>query len=456
MLFAAGAVAAQTTPTPDVPASPERVVADSAAVAAARRAFAKARLGPGGPDGAAGINARWALARALEDEQRWGEAEAEYRVLEALFAAQVAPEDRNLIAIRQRIAAVQVGREDFAGALETALPTYANALTVYGADHEVTQDLRMAVAASLARLGRYAESEPYARAGFDHMRAHGDAQGAADIAATLALIYRRLERPDEARAVLLLVEGDDPLRRLINEAERAEEPVGEAAAWRRVVEALPADSADRTDYELKLAFALSMTRDPAATGEAATLARALAARGRAGGDVELVAQAEQILADALTAEVGENVAASDTALGVARRQVEQALAGGDPEATAVVKARVYLAMTAAAQKRFDIAVAELDLIDGWIAGHPGGLDAQTVAYTALTRAFVLGERQDLAGAYHALERTSRATQAVALSRTDGSGRSHLNHWSGLFRTQVRWAWRYAGRLDAPGSGTPVD
>ncbi len=451
-------VAAGQARTDPVPGTQARAN-DTPEVLAARQRLAKVGAGPEGDTANAAINARYQLGVTLENDGRFAEAEAEYQILVTLLTPRLAPNDRNMIALGQRMANVQVGQEHFEAALATARPAYDQALAELGTDHEVTQDLRLALAASLARLGRYGEREPFARAAFDRMRAQGDEQGAADIAATLALIYERLERPNEARAVLRLVEGDDPLRRLINTAERAEDPALEAEAWRRVLEVLPADSADRFDTELKLAFALAMSAtdaNPAPAREAATLTRDLIQRAGQAGRTDIVDQAEQVLSTALIHLTAEEGDAEQTSLAVAQRGLTEALARGDADSRAVVMARLYLAMTAASQRRFDLASPELDRLEAWIAAHPGGLDAQSQGYVAITRAFVQGEQDDLAGAYGALSQASRATQAAALGRTDGSGREQLNHWSDLFRTQVRWAWRYAGELaEAPAGSAAI-
>lgn len=428
---------------------------DTPEVLAARQRLAKVAGGPEGDAANAAINARFALGTALEDAGRFAEAEAEYQILVALLVPRFEPSDRNMIALFQRLTNAQMGQEHFEAALATARPAYDQALAVLGTDHEVTQDLRLAVAASLARLGRYGESEPFARAAFDQMRAQGDEQGAADIAASLALIYERLERPEEARAVLRLVEGDDPLRRLINDAERAETPAQEALAWRRVLEALPPDSPDRYETELKLAFALSMAASDdnlAPAREAAALARDLGQRARRDGRADVVTQADQILGNAMVHLDQEDSGAEATTLAIAQRGLAEALAAGEPEARAVITARLYLAMVASSQRRLDLASSELDQVEAWVAAHPGELDMQSVGFVALTRAFVQGERNDLAGAYHALSQATEATETVALGRRDGGGRDHLTQWAKMFRTQVRWAWRYADELATATSG----
>ena len=445
------------TPTDALAAVQAVAPAETPALVAARRLYAKARVGAEGDQSTAAINARWNLATQLVENSRFAEGEAEFRGIEAILLPRLGAGDRNLIAIQARIANAQLGQEHWAEAAETALPAYQHALAVYGPDHATTQDLRMVMAASLTKLERYAESEPYARAGFDYLRRTGGDQDAADIAATLALIYGRLNRPDEARAVLRLVEGADPIRRLMNDAERAEDPAEEARAWRRVLDALPADDPERTDVEVKLAFALAMSassRNPEPAREAVRRSRALLAHAEANGLTELKDQANQLLAMGLGVLDGEDAAAGDQARAIAldRLETSRRTLGEDHKAT--VDARLYYAMIVSLQERPEIALAELDRVDAWIEAHPGAFDAQTVAFAAMTRAAVLGEQKDIAGAYRAMARTTEAMQGVALEQIDQSRRAYLDHWGRLFQVQVKWAWRYSATLDgAPAVAT---
>ena len=430
--------------------------AETPALAAARRLYAKALKEPQGEQSTAAINARWNLATELVENSLFAEGEAEFRGIEAILLPRLGAEDRNLIAIHARIANAQLGQEHWAEAAETALPAYQHALAVYGSDHATTQDLRMVMAASLTKLERYAESEPYARAGFDYLRRTGGDQDAADIAATLALIYGRLNRPDEARAVLRLVEGADPIRRLMNEAERAEDPSEEARAWRRVLDALPADDERRADVEVKLTFALAMSassRNPEPAREAIVRARALLARAEANGLAELRDQANQLLAMGLGFLDDEDTAAGDQARAIALERLETARRTLGEDHKDTIDARLYYAMIVSLQERPEIALAELNRIDAWIEAHPGAFDAQTIAFAALTRAAVLGEQKDIAGAYGAMARTTQAMQSVALEQIDHSRRAYLDHWGRLFQVQVKWAWRYSATLDEAPVGT---
>lgn len=424
---------------------------DTPAILEARQRLAEASVGERGDTSNRAINARYGLGMALETAGRFAEAEVEYQRVLTLLSPRLAPTDPNWVNLARRLANVQMGQEKFEAVLATARPIYEQSLALNGPEDEVTRELRMALAAALARLGRYAESEPFVRASFDDLRARGDDQGAADIAATLAMIYRQLDRPEDARAVLRLVEGDDPVRRLINDAERAETPTQQAAAWRRVVEALPPDSPERYDPELQLAFALAMSASGANTGparEAATLARDLIDRGRRNGRDEVVRQAEQILGTAMVHLDQEDGMAGATTVRMAQSALDQALIAHAPDSRTVVTARLYLAMAAASDRQFDRASRELDQVEAWMMAHPAGLDMESQAHAAIARAFIQGERDDLAGAYSAIHQATAATEAVAMAQADGSRRAHLDSWSKLFRIQVRWAWGYAEHMDA--------
>lgn len=453
ILLSAGAL----TPTGALATVQLVAPAETPALLAARRLYAKALKEPQGEQGTAAINARWALATELTNADRHAEAEVELKGLEASLLARPGVDDRNLIAIQARIANAQVGQEHWAEAAETALPAYQRALALYGPDHATTQDLRMAMAASLTRLERLVESEPYARAGFDYLRRNGGDQEAADLATVLALIYEKLNRPDDARAVLRLVETDDPIRRLINEAERAESREDRVRAWRRVLDALPEGDARRIDVDTKLTFALGMSasrENPEPAREAVQRARALLAHAEANGLADLKAEANQLLSMGLAVLGDEDADAGHQALAMALDRLETARRelGEDDQETA--DRRVYYAMVAANQGRVDIALPELDRLDIWIAAYPGAFEAQTVAFVAMTRAFILGGRGDVAGAYRATARTTDTMQGIALEQIDQSRRAYLDHWGRLFQVQVRWAWRYADVLSG-GSGAPA-
>ncbi len=450
------------TPSGALAATQAVAPAETPALMAARRLYAKALKEPQGEQGTAAINARWTLATQLVENSLFAEGEAEFRGLEAILLPRLGADDRNLIAIQSQIANARLGQEKWAEAAEIALPAYERALALYGPDHATTHDLRMAMASSLANLKRYAESEPYARAGFDYLRRTGGDQDAADIAATLALIYDRLDRPDEARAVMRLVEGDDPIRRLFNDAERTEDPADEARAWQRVLDALPTDDARRTDVEVKLAFALAMSgsaEDPGPAREAVARARTLLARAEADGLTELRDQANQILALGLALLDDEDAAAGEQARAIALERLETARRTMGDNHKSTIDARLYYAMMASLQLPPEIVLAELDIVDAWIEANPGAFDAQTVAFAAMARAAVLGEKKDLGGAYRAMARATGAMQSVALERIDHSRRAYLDHWGRLFQVQVKWAWRYSDALDggpvASATGTPT-
>ena len=451
VLFAAGTL----TPSGALAAPQAVAPAETPALMAARRLYAKARAGPQGEEATAAINARWNFATQLVENSRFAEGEAEFKAIEATLSARPDTDDRNLIAIQARIANAQLGQEHWAEAAETALPAYQRALSLYGPDHATTQDLRMSVGASLAKLERYAESEPYVRAGFDYLRRTGGDQDAADIAATLALIYNRLNRPDEARAVVRLVEGADPIGRLINVAARADTPADEAEAWRRVLDALPADDERRSEMEVKLAFALAMSAsssNPEPAREAAARMRALLAFAEANTLPDLARDAHSVLGIALGSLEDQDAAAGEQALAIALDRLETARRDLGEGHRDTVSRRLYYAMVAASQQLADIALPELDRVDAWVEAHPGAFDNQNLVFISMTRALLLGETGDIAGAYRAMARTTDTMQGVALEQIDQSRKAYLDRWGGLFQAQVKWAWRYAGTL----AGTPLE
>ncbi|MBJ7485131.1 hypothetical protein [Brevundimonas sp.] len=429
--------------------------AETPALMAARRLYAKARAGPQGEGAAAAINARWNFATQLVENSRFAEGEIEFRAIEAILLPRPDTDDRNLIAIQARIANAQLGQEHWAEAAETALPAYQRALALYGPDHATTHDLRMSMGASLARLERYAESEPYVRAGFDYLRRTGGDQDAADIAATLALIYNRLNRPDEARAVVRLVEGADPIGRLINVAARADNPADEAAAWRGVLDALPAGDERRSEMEVKLAFALAMSAsssNPEPAREAAARMRVLLAYAQANALPELAREAHAVLGMALGSLEEEDAAAGEEAMTIALDRLETARRELGEDHRDTVSRRLYYAMVAASQQQAAIGLPELDRVEAWVGAHPGAFDNQNLVFISMTRALLLGAQGDTRGAYRAMARTTGAMQGVALEQIDQSRKAYLDRWGGLFQAQVKWAWRYAATL----AGTPLE
>ncbi len=436
---------------------------DSQAVAGQRRLLAKAIASFGSDQSAAAINARWALATALANEQRNAEAEAEYLALEAILLPRLGAQDPNLVFLKSWIAEMQMRQARWEEAVGTARPLLAQLRAAFGAEHESVYRTQLVLAASLAALERYAEAEPHARVNFDHFRRTGRMDDAADIAATLAAIYRNTGRPDEAREVLLLVDGGDALRSLINEAERAETPETQVAGWRAVLDATPQDDPTRPQVELRLILALNAVggteeAEAAATGEAIVRARRLAAEARAAGDERVLANAENLLATALTTrESGPTTSAeADEALAILYRQWRTAADADGEESHDAVDARIAYAMSAAAVDRPDLALPHLGWLEAYMAGNPAAIDPETAAFVAMTRATALGQQDDLAGAYRALAQTTERFQSVAMTRSSIQGErdaGYLDRWSGLFNMRVKLGWRYSDQLQ--GVSEPV-
>lgn len=419
------------------------------AVARERWRAAAIRDGEDSPDA---LIAEWDYAVALTHAGDLGEAEPRWRRMMAV-AAPLGADSSLLAQIRLQLAAnlVRQGKAyDEAESLAVAgLPVM---LAEVGEGHEIVGLGRMALATARVMQGRYAEAEAPARAAYEAALARGDGRGVAPVALLLNHVYQALDRPDDARAVMLRA---DPAQSayssrrhrlsVLRDAGRWEELAvtarDAAADWRtQVGDPLALSMAQEAELDLVSALTrIAMAGGPADFDEAATTVARVREELRAGEGGWTLARALNLEADLYLAWPGrtdlarvrvlkgEALAVIEADVGPDHPQaLGQRLAYGllllhlDPPAAAPVLAAYYAAARRGLVAPSDWAQASVALAD---ALAQAGLSHDAYAMVA--------------DAADALRRYARSPERR------GDGQRLIDRHGRLFRTQVALAWRLA-------------
>ncbi|MBJ7485132.1 hypothetical protein [Brevundimonas sp.] len=446
--------------------TPVQAATDSAAVATARQDWRRQVQATGANSGQA-LNARFLIVHALIQDGRHIEAETEARAIEAAVRPMAGPKALATLQIQGWIGEILMNQGRLAEAEAYALPVYRSALASYGANTEVTDRPRMTLAGIFGVQDRDAEAAPLAQASFDYYRHHGQPDKAAEIAGSLAIIYRNLDQEEAATQVLILAPRGGP-QQLRNVFDASDDPVVRQQTARGLVEASQPGSQDREGAERRLVLALTplaQVGDRAAYDEALTLARRLLANETMQGDPVAIARLENGVAQLVSRNPSEDAKAAGyveaAALGQsALARMRTARGDDDPQTVSLrMSAAIYTAQLAMLPGHADLvpaALVELEWSQAYATSHPGVVSKEDAGSMAIVQAGLRVHLGDEGGAYRSVAVASGWFQSVAEARARTSGnRNYMSEWSDLTRSQVRRAWDYAETL-IPSSAEPEE
>lgn len=455
-LLAAGPALAQDSPTVEsVPVAAQAIQDHLRAEAAAQGRLYRKALAGSGATSAATLMAQWNWANALTDADQDVDAEAQYRALRATMLTRGAVEgDDNLLALDARIANSLTRTRRWAEAEVLARATYNTARSRHDADNSLVDEPRTTLATVLLKLGRYVEAETLARASFDRARAQGRDADAAALAVALSSIYGALDRPEDAREILISVgtADDEDTARIRQARDDRNWPELERltrAAMSRTIEVGPL--ARLRDSLLTALIQQGTAGSPEKLVEAETFARANLALYQAAGDRERAASAQVALAWVL-----EALGTGPTLALERRREALQlnraALAtyvdlyGADHPETLSKAVLVALSESAFALTVGDVdgmtaAANRVAAIKRQVLASVIG-DPRDAALLAMTEGVLRGKSGDTAAAYRGVAEAARLFQDHALepARRDRA-RALLQDNADLFRVQVLTAWK---------------
>ena len=441
-------------------AQDQQVAAAPAAAAPAglERLYRKA-VSTSGESSAAALMAHWRWANALTDADLNAEAEAEFRSLRATLLSRDAVEgDDNILALDARLANSLTRQRRFAEAEVLARSVYDVARARHDASSPLVDEPRTTLATALMKLGRYAEAESLARASYERARALGQVADASALAVGLATIYEAMDRPNDARAILIAAGAADEevIARILAAEDAGDWPRVEALA-RATLEQV-ADVGPETRLRASLLEAVVqqvLTVSPERLPEAEALARADLARDEAEGDRERVAGSATRLARILGIEPpeGSSPARRLEALNLYRRGLSTLQEIYGPDHPEVLSKAVSVAMAEGLYAVSDgdpssqIATADrIADVKQQVLASLGG-DPRDAAMLAMTEGIVRGQAGNLAAGYAGIAEAAQRFQAHALepARRDQT-RGLLQDNAQLFRIQVKAAWRLENPL----------